>query len=340
MTVLVTGASGFVGSAVVRELLADGYAVRALVRKSSPLANLDGLRVEVATGDLGDPASLERALRGCSGLFHVAADYRIWVPDKGTMLATNVEGTRNVMRAAIAAGIRRIVYTSSVAALGIPEGRPGDEDTPVSEEAMIGPYKRSKFLAEQLVRRMSAEEALPAIIVNPSTPVGPFDVRPTPTGRMIIEAAAKRIPAYVDTGLNIVHVDDVGRGHVLAYEKGQIGRRYILGGDDMPFAAILAQIAAIYGHRPPRLRLPHAAVLPVALLSQTWARVFGGEPLATVDGIRMAKKRMFFTSERARRELGYAPRPAGDALRDAVAWFADRGLCPRLPAAAIGDGRA
>ena len=333
MTVLVTGASGFVGSAVVRQLLAAGYAVRALVRESSPLANLDGLRVEIATGDLDDRASLGRALRGCSGLFHVAADYRIWVPDQGRMLATNVDGTRNVMRAALAAGIRRIVYTSSVAALGVPEHGPGDEDTPVLEQDMIGPYKRSKFLAEALVRRMIADEALPAIIVNPSTPVGPFDVRPTPTGRMIVEAAANRMPAYVDTGLNVVHVDDVGRGHVLAYEKGRIGRRYILGGDDMPLAAILARIAEMYGRRPPRLRLPHAAVLPIALLSQTWSRFSGGEPFATVDGLRMARKRMFFTSERARCELDYAPRPAGDALRDAVAYFAARGLCPRLPLA-------
>jgi dihydroflavonol-4-reductase len=334
MTVLVTGASGFVGSAVVRALLRAGYAVRALVRESSPLANLEGLCVERALGELSDPPSLERALRGCSGLFHVAADYRIWVPDPKEMFGVNVEGTRNLMRVALAAGIERIVYTSSVAALGVPEDRPSDEETPAFEDDMIGPYKRSKFLAEQLVRRMIREEALPAVIVNPSTPVGPFDLRPTPTGRMIIEAAANRIPAYVDTGLNVVHVDDVARGHVLAYEKGRIGRGYILGGDDMPLAAILAHIAGMYGRRPPRLRLPHAAVLPIALLAQTWARVSGGEPFATVNGIRMARKCMFFTSERARRELSYAPRPASEALRAAVAYFAARGLCPRLPVAA------
>jgi dihydroflavonol-4-reductase len=331
MTVLVTGASGFVGSAVVRALLRAGYAVRALVRESSPLANLEGLCVERALGDLSDPPSLERALRGCSGLFHVAAEYRIWVPDPKEMFAVNVEGTRDLMRAALAAGIERIVYTSSVAALGLLEDRPGDEDTPVFEHDMIGPYKRSKYLAEAVVRRMVAEEALPAVVVNPSTPVGPCDVRPTPTGRMIIEAAANRMPAYVDTGLNIVHVDDVGRGHVLAYEKGRIGRRYILGGDDMPLAVLLGEIAGMYGRRPPRVRLPHAAVLPIALLAQTWARVSGAEPFATVDGIRMARKRMYFTSERARRELSYAPQPAREALRDAVAWFAARGLCPRLP---------
>jgi dihydroflavonol-4-reductase len=334
MTILVTGASGFVGSAVVRQLLKAGYAVRALVRKTSPLANLDGLRVDTAIGDLSDRPSLERALRGCAGLFHVAADYRIWVPDPKRMFVANVEGTRNLMRAALAAGIERIVYTSSVATLGLPEDGPGNEDSPVSEQDMVGPYKRSKFLAEALVRRMIADEALPAVIVNPSTPVGPFDIRPTPTGRLIVEAAARRMPAYVDTGLNIVHVDDVGRGHVLAYEKGVIGRRYILGGEDLPLAAILAEIAAIYGRRPPGLRLPHASVLPIALLAQIWARRWGGEPFATVDGIRMARKRMFFTSERARRELSYAPRPARDALRDAVAYFAARGLCPGLPGAA------
>ena len=331
MTILVTGASGFVGSAVVRQLLKAGYVVRALVRKTSPLANLDGLQVDIAIGDLSDPPSLERALRGCSGLFHVAADYRIWVPDPKRMFVANVEGTRNLMRAALAAGIERIVYTSSVATLGLPEDGPGNEDSPASEKDMIGPYKRSKFLAEALVRRMIADEALPAVIVNPSTPVGPFDIRPTPTGRLIVEAAARRMPAYVDTGLNIVHVDDVGRGHVLAYEKGLIGRRYILGGEDLRLAAILAEIAGIYGRRPPGLRLPHATVLPIALLAQIWSRWWGGEPFATVDGIRMAQKRMFFTSERARRELSYAPRPARDALRDAVAYFAARGLCPGLP---------
>ena len=340
MTVLVTGASGFLGSAVVRQLLRAGYAVRALVRKDSPLANLAGFRVEIAVGDLDDPASLGPALRGCSGLFHVAADYRIWVPDPRRMFAVNVEGTRNVMRAALVAGVERIVYTSSVATLGIPENEPGTEDSPASEKDMIGPYKRSKFLAEALVRRMIADEALPAIIVNPSTPVGPFDVRPTPTGRMIVEAAANRMPAYVDTGLNVVHVDDVGKGHVLAYEKGRIGRRYILGGDDMSLAAILADIARLYGRRPPRLRLPHAAVLPIALLAQTWSRFSGGEPFATVDGIRMAQKRMFFTSARARCELSYAPRPAGEALRDAVAYFAARGLCPGLPDAAATHRRS
>ena len=334
MTILVTGASGFVGSAVVRQLLRAGHAVRALVRKDSPLANLAGLRVEVATGDLDDPASLGRALRGCSGLFHVAADYRIWVPDQRRMFATNVDGTRNVMRAALAAGVERVVYTSSVGTLGVLENGPGSEDSPVSEQDMIGPYKRSKFLAEALVRGMIADEGLPAVIVNPSTPVGPLDIKPTPTGRLIVEAAANRMPAYVDTGLNIVHVDDIGQGHVLAYEKGRIGRRYILGGDDLPLATILAEIAGMYGRRPPRLRLPHAAVLPLALLSQTWSRFFGGVPFATVDGIRMARKRMFFTSERARRELSYAPRPAGEALRDAVAYFAARGLCPGLPVAA------
>jgi dihydroflavonol-4-reductase len=331
MTVFVTGGSGFVGAAVVRQLLKAGYAVRALVRETSPRVNLEGLPVEMAIGDLSDRRAVERALRGCSGLIHVAADYRIWVPDPQQMLLVNVEGTRNVMRAALDAGVERIVHTSSVGTLGIVKDGPGDEDSPVSEKDMIGPYKRSKFLAEGLVRRMVAEEGLPAVIVNPSTPIGPFDIRPTPTGRLILEAAANRVPAYVDTGLNIVHVDDVARGHLLAYEKGRVGERYILGGDDLHLVEILAEIASLYGRRPPRLRLPHATVVPIAFLAQAWARAWGGEPFATIDGIRMARKRMFFTSERARRELSYAPRPARDALRDAVAYFAGRGLCPALP---------
>ncbi len=322
VTALVTGATGFVGSAVVRALLAGGETVRVLVRPGSDRRNLDGLAVEPVEGDLTDPHSLDRAVAGCSALFHVAADYRLWVPKPAEIHRANVEGTRDLMLAAGAAGVRRIVYTSSVATLGLhADGSPADEDTPVAIEAMIGPYKRSKFLAEQEVRRLVAESGLPAVIVNPSTPVGPRDVKPTPTGRMVRDAAAGRMPAFVDTGLNIVHVDDVARGHLLAFERGRIGARYVLGGEDMTLRAILGEIARIVGRHPPRLALPHAAVLPIAVIAEAVARVTGREPLATVDGVRMARKHMFFSSAKAVAELGYRYRPAAEALRDAVAWF-------------------
>jgi dihydroflavonol-4-reductase len=325
MTVLVTGATGFVGAAVARRVLAAGETVRTLVRPTSDRRNLAGLDIEVVEGDLTDPASVARAVAGCAAVFHLAADYRIWCPDPAPMIATNVEGTRTVMRAAAEAGVGRVVYTSSVAVLTPrADATPADEDTPSALEDMIGPYKRSKFLAEQAVSAMVRENGLPAVIVNPSTPVGPRDVKPTPTGRMIVEAAAGRMPAYVDTGLNIVHVDDVAEGHWLALESGEVGRRYILGSEDMSLRSILAEIAALAGRRPPALRLPHGVVLAVARLSEAAARVRGkGEPMATVDGARMARKRMYFSSDRARRELGYDPRPAAEALADAVAWFRD-----------------
>lgn len=327
MTVLVTGASGFLGSAVARRLLAVGHTVRVLVRDSSPLANLDGLDAEIVTGDLRDAGSLKRALGGCQGLFHVAADYRLWVPDERSMLAINVDGTRALMLAALDAGVERIVYTSSVAALGLRKDGPADEDTPVSLETVVGTYKKSKFLAEREVTRLVAERGLPAVIVNPSTPVGPRDIRPTPTGRMILDAANGRIPAFVDTGLNVVHVDDAAEGHVLAYNKGQEGEKYILGGENMALAEILAEVARICGRRPPTIKLPHGALVPVALVAETWGRMFGGEPMVTLDSIRMSRKRMFFSSDKARDTLGYASRPAQDALRDAVAYFRGQGKC-------------
>jgi dihydroflavonol-4-reductase len=327
MKVLVTGASGFLGSAVARRLLTAGYAVRVLVRESSPAANLEDLDVEIVTGDLRDAGSLARALKGCSGLFHVAADYRLWVPDERTMLAINVDGTRNLMLAALEAGVERIVYTSSVAALGLRMDGPADEETPVSYEHVIGTYKKSKYLAEHEVLRLVRERELPAVIVNPSTPIGPRDIKPTPTGRVIVDAANGRIPAYVDTGLNVVHVDDAAEGHILAYQKGSIGEKYILGGEDMPLADILAEVARLCGRKPPTIRLPHAALYPVALVSEGWCRLRGGEPIATFDSIRMAKKRMFFSSGKARGALAYEPRPAREALRDAVDYFRARGLC-------------
>ncbi len=332
MTTLITGASGFVGAAVARRLLAAGHELRALARPTSDRRNLDGLAVEIVEGDLRDAASLARAVAGCEALFHVAADYRLWARRPAELYESNVEGTRKLMRAAAEAGVRRIVYTSSVATLGLrPDGAPADEDTPATLDDMIGDYKRSKYLAEEAVRRMVAEDGLPCVIVNPSTPVGPRDVKPTPTGRMIVEAAAGRMPAFVDTGLNIVHVDDVAEGHLLAFEKGEIGARYILGGENLSLREILARIAAITGRRAPRIRLPHGLILPFAHLAEGWARLAGGEPFATVDGIRMARKRMFFSSARAARVLGYAPRPADAALADAVAWFRANGYLEKSP---------
>lgn len=325
---LVTGASGFVGSAVVRELLAAGVAVRVLLRPTSDRRNIEGLPVETREGALEDAASLAAALAGCRLLFHVAADYRLWVPDPAPMFRANVEGTRRLMEAALAAGIACVVHTSSVATLGLmPDGRPADETTPSRYEAMIGPYKQSKYRAEESVRRLVAERGLPAVIVNPSTPVGPRDIRPTPTGRMIVEAASGRMPAFVDTGLNIVHVEDVARGHILAATKGRIGERYILGGDNLSLAAILAEVAGLSGRRPPRLRLPIAPLMPVAYVAETLARLSGGEPFVTGDGLRMARKKMYFSSRKAAAELGYAPRPARAGLADAVAWFRAAGYC-------------
>ncbi|CAK0772912.1 putative dihydroflavonol 4-reductase [uncultured Gammaproteobacteria bacterium] len=323
MTIFVTGATGFIGSAVARQLLAAGKVVRVLVRAGSDRRNLDGLAVETVEGDLNDRRSLERGLAGCRGLFHIAADYRLWVPDPDTIYRTNVDATRTLMEAALAAGVGRIVHTSSVATLGLhADATPADETSPVTLDDMIGHYKRSKFLGEEVVRTMVAERGLPAVIVNPSTPVGPGDIKPTPTGRMIADAAAGRMPAYVDTGLNIVHVEDVAAGHLLAFERGRIGQCYVLGGDNLSLRDILHEIARITGHAPPRLRLPHAVVLPIALVVEGWARLTGmRDPMVTLDGVRMARKHMFFTSAKAERELGYRHRPAPEALQDAIDWF-------------------
>ncbi len=326
MQTLVTGATGFVGAAVARHLCARGDAVRVLTRSGSPRRNLAGLSVEVVTGDLTDPSSLAAAVRGCSALYHVAADYRLWARRPAELYAVNVDGTRSLMRAALDAGVGRVVYTSSVATLGLRrDGGPADETTPVGLDDMIGDYKRSKYLAEKVVRELVAREGLPAVIVNPSTPVGPGDLKPTPTGRMVLDAAAGRMPAYVDTGLNIVHVDDVAAGHLAAGASGVVGERYVLGGTDMTLAAILAMIAELTGRPPPRIALPHRAVLPIAVVSELWARVFGGEPLATVDGVRMSMKKMFFSSAKAERVLGYRARPAREAFADAIAWFRAEG---------------
>jgi dihydroflavonol-4-reductase len=327
MKTLITGASGFVGSAVLRQLIAAGHTMRALVRPNSDRRNLAELPVEIVTGDLTDRASLDRALLGCSALFHVAAVYRLWEPQPQEIYEANVNGTRNLMIAAANAGVKRIVYTSSVATLGLTrDGSPADEDTPVSLVDMIGHYKRSKFLAEAEVKKLVEEQGLPVVIVNPSTPVGPRDIKPTPTGRIIVDALSGRMPAYVDTGLNLVHVDDVAVGHLLAFERGTIGERYVLGARDMTLKEILTELAAITGRQAPRIRLPHDLVLPIAYVSEAWARLtHGNEPRVTVVGVRLAKKKMFFSSEKAKRILGYHPRPIEEALRDAVDWFRRNG---------------
>jgi len=318
---LVTGATGFVGAAVARALLRHGRSVRVLARPKSDRRNLADLSVDVVEGRMEDPRSLARAVAGCRYVYHVAADYRIWVRDPAPMFRANVEGTRDLLTAALEAGIERVVYTSSVATLGLVPGGSADETTPSSVDDMIGPYKQSKFLAEEVVRALARERGLPVVIVNPSTPVGPGDVKPTPTGRLVVEAARGQMPGFVDTGLNIVHVDDVATGHLAAAEKGRIGERYILGGENMALAEILAEVARAVGRRPPRLRIPHGALLPVAFGAELAARISGREPFVTLDGVRMARKKMYFSSQRASQELGYAPRPAREAIADAVAWF-------------------
>ncbi|MEO8345613.1 MAG: hopanoid-associated sugar epimerase [Betaproteobacteria bacterium] len=325
-TVLVTGASGFVGSAVARALLADGFSVRALVRPSSPRGNLVTLDVETVEGDMRDVAAVARAMAGVRYVMHVAADYRLWSRDPDEIRRNNVAGTQAVMDAALRAGVERIVYTSSVAALALrADGRPADESVALSEAAAVGAYKRSKVAAQEIVEAMIARDGLPAVIVNPSTPIGPRDIRPTPTGRIIIEAACGRMPGYVDTGLNLVHVDDVAAGHLAALKRGKIGERYILGGQDVLLADMLRDIALRVGRRPPRIRMPRRLLYPAAAAAEMFARRTGREPFLTLDGLRMAKNRMFFTSAKATRELGFAPRPYGDGMQEAIAWFRDAG---------------
>ena len=325
MKALVTGATGFVGAAVARALLGARWQVRALARQGSDRRNLSGLDVEVVQGDLTDLDSLAAAAAGCDAVFHVAADYRLGARDPSQLYRNNVEGTRNVLEAARRAGVQRVVYTSSVATVGIPaDGTPGDERTPTTLDAMIGHYKRSKYLAEEVVREAALAGAS-VVIVSPSTPVGPGDVKPTPTGQLVLDAATGRMPAYVDTGLNIVHVDDVAAGHLLAYERGLTGERYILGGEDMTLREILALVASLVGRKPPRVRLPYGLVLPIAYFAEGFARLSGHSGRITLEGVRMSRKRMFFCSEKAKRELGYSWRAPTDALRDAITWLRAQG---------------
>ncbi len=326
MKALVTGATGFVGAAVARALLRAGWQVRVLARRGSDRRNLQTLEVEVSEGDLTDMESLQRAAQGCDGLFHVAADYRLGVRRPAELYRTNVEGTRNALSAAHRAGVRRIVYTSSVATIGIPtDGTPGDELSANSLENMIGHYKRSKYLAEEAALE-AARGGISVVIVSPSTPVGPGDLKPTPTGQLVLDAAAGRMPAYVDTGLNIVHVDDVAAGHLLAYERGKSGERYILGGQDMALREILEVIARLTGRPAPRVRLPYGVVLPIAYLAEGYARLSGRSGRITLEGVRMSRKKMFFSSAKAVRELGYRWRPPVQAFEDAIRWFRDNEL--------------
>lgn len=328
---LVTGATGFVGSAVVRQLLAIGADVRVLARPGNDRSNLMGLDVDIREGDLLNPDSLMDAVNGCEGLFHVAADYRLWTRDPESMFRANVDGTRAILKAASSAGVKRAIYTSSVAVLGIdPTGQQSDEETPVNFGDMIGVYKQSKFRAEEAAMRETIETGLDCVIVNPSTPIGPRDIKPTPTGRLVVEAATGRMPAYVDTGLNVAHVDDVAAGHLLAYEYGVNRRRYILGGDDMSLREILETVAISANVKPPRIRIPRAPIYPFAFCAEQWCKLTGkGEPFATVDGLKMSKKKMYFSSKRAETELGYQHRSGRDALNDAVEWFRTEGYLNR-----------
>ncbi|MES2292407.1 MAG: hopanoid-associated sugar epimerase [Pseudomonadota bacterium] len=324
-TVLVTGASGFVGAAVARAALARGFRVKVLMRPTASRSNIEGLDVEIAAGDMRDVGSMTSALQGARYLFHVAADYRLWARDPLEIGRNNLEGARATMAAALRAGVERVVYTSSVAALKPSKGEAVDETSRHTPQSVIGAYKLSKLLAEREVERMIAQEGLAAVIVAPSTPIGPRDIKPTPTGRIIVEAAAGRMPAFVDTGLNLVHVDDVAEGHFLALERGTIGENYILGGADVTLAQMLADIAALAGRRAPTVKLPRGPLFPLAFAAEAVARFTGKEPFLTADALRMSRYQMYFSSEKAKRDLGYAARPYLEGLKDAHAWFAANG---------------
>ena len=326
--VIITGVAGFLGSAVARAAAASGRRVVGVVRASSPRANLADFPGDLIEADLRDEGAVMRAFAGVQAaeLYHVAADYRLWARDPGEILRNNIEMTGAVMRAALAAKIPRVVYTSSVATLLPLDGAVSDETHPASIEQATGIYKQSKVAAERLVEQMVADKALPAVIVNPSTPIGPRDVHPTPTGRIVVEAACGRMPAYVDSGLNIAHVDDVAAGHLLAAERGVIGRRYVLGGQDVSLADMLNEIARLTGRKPPRVKLPVAPLFPLALMAEGLAQITGREPFLTRDALRMSRHHMFYSSARACEELGYQARDWRQALADAAVWFRDAGM--------------
>jgi dihydroflavonol-4-reductase len=326
MTTLVTGATGFVGSHVARKLVDAGHSVRVLVRSSSNLQLLEGLPVERIEGDLRDPRSLERAMSGVRRLFHVAADYRLWTRTPEELYKSNVEGTRSLFEAAARAGVERVVYTSTVATIAVPshgEHLP-NEETHASLDEMIGHYKRSKLLAEREAIEFAAT-GLPVVIVNPTAPVGPGDWKPTPTGRIIVDFLNGKMPAYVDTGLNLVAVEDVAAGHLLAAERGRIGERYILGARNMTLKQILGALAAITGRSAPRIRLPHAVALAAGYADEWFSRLTGREPQIPVEGVKMSRHRMFVESDKAERELGFISGPVEAALERAVRWYEERG---------------
>ena len=329
MKVFVTGATGFVGYHVARALAAEGAELRLLVRKSSNLANLEGVEGETEVGDLTRPETYAAALRGCDAVVHVAADYRLWIPDPGAMYRANVDGTRDLLRAAREAGVQRVVYTSSVATMHFfTTGMISDEDTPVSLQEMVGHYKRSKFLAEQQAIA-AAEDGQQVIILNPTTPIGPHDVRPTPTGRIFVDFLKRKFPAYVDTGLNLVDVNEVARAHVLALTQGAPGRRYILGGENLTLKQILDKMSAITGLPSPRVKIPFAVAATYAFFEELiTGRMLGREPRATLEEVRMGRKKMFASSARAERELGFRIAPVYPAMRAAIDWFRAHGYAP------------
>jgi len=331
MRAFVTGATGFLGSHVARVLAERGAELRLLVRPTSNLKNLEGLlspgaQADAATGDLRDPASLEKAMAGCEVVFHVAADYRLWVRDSNEMYRSNVEGTRAMLDAARKNGVRRVVYTSSVATVGFSaDGTAADEDSPVSLDDMIGHYKRSKYMAEQIAME-AGRSGMQVVTVNPTTPVGEQDVKPTPTGRIVVDFLKRKFPAYVDTGLNLVDVRECARGHVMALEKGRSGERYILGGENLTLKQILDTLGKITGLPSPKVKLPYVFAFAAGVFGEMiTGRMLHGEPRATVDTVRMGKKKMFASSYKAERELGWKIVPAEDALRRAVEWFRGNG---------------
>ncbi len=325
MKVFVTGATGFVGAHVARELARLGADLRLLVRPTSNRANLEGLNAELVTGDLCDPESLRRGIAGCEFVFHVAADYRLWTRDPREMYRSNVEGTRSILRTASESGVRRVIYTSSVATMGFMNGHLADENSPVSLGDMIGPYKRSKFMAEQVAME-AANAGAEVVVVNPTTPVGERDIKPTPTGRIVVDFLKRKFPAYVDTGLNLVDVAEVARGHVAAMEKGRRGERYILGGENLTLKQILDKLAAITGLASPRVKLPYAVAFATGVVDQMFTGVLlRREPRVTIDAVRMGRKKMFVSSAKSERELGWKIVPVEDALRRAVEWFRAHG---------------
>ena len=326
MLAFVTGATGFVGSHVARVLAEQGADLRLLTRSSSDPRNIAGLKGERVVGDLRDPASFEKALSGCDAVFHVAADYRLWVRDPEQMYRANVEGTRGLLEAARKQGVRRVVYTSSVATMGFTsDGHSADENSPVSLDKMIGHYKRSKFMAEQ-VALDAGKSGMDVVVVNPTTPVGEQDIKPTPTGRIVVDFLKKKFPAYVDTGLNLVDVDACARGHVAALEKGRSSERYILGGENLTLEADSRQAGGDYGITFPKIRVPYVVALATGVVDEMFTgHILGREPRATIDAVRMGRKKMFVTSAKAERELGWKTVPVDGALRRAVEWFQANG---------------